>query len=145
MIPEQTLLGGALVYPGHPVPLAYLIMRAYPDLETALARDGDSPWPAALGNQAIPGGGGEVRAALTLLTAIRDGSSPAEAVAKSSARWRDGRAGGHPRAVDPGQAQAEHVLARFYALLDSWLPEQDRAVVLPAPASEAVCRPSWTR
>lgn len=144
MILEQTLLGGALVYPGHPVPLAYLIMHAYPDLETALARDGNSPWPAALGNQSIPGGGGEVHAALALLAAIRNGVSPAEAVMKASACWRDNRAGGHPRAVDPGQAQAEHVLERFYALLDNWLPEQDRAVALPAPASEAADRPSRT-
>ena len=145
MTSEQTLLGGALVYPGHPVPLAYLIMCAYPDLETAMARDGDSPWPAALGNQAIPGGGGEVRAALNLLVAVRNGTPPAAAVAEASKRWRNGGAGGHPAAVAPGQVQAEQVLARFLALLDVWLPEQDRAITLPTHSPEAVCRLTSTR
>ena len=145
MTPEQTLLGGTLVYPGHPVPLAYLIMRAYPDLDTALARDGDSPWPAALCNQSIPGGGGEVRAALELLKAIRNGCPPAAAVAAAAARWHAGAAGGHRRALAPGQAQADHIQERFHALLAQWLPEQDRAITGPTRPQEAACTPNWTR
>ncbi len=142
---EQSLLGGTLVYPGHPVPLAYLIMHTYPDLESALARSDTSPWPAALGNQAIPGGGGEVRAALNLLLAVRNGTPPVAAVAKATEQWRRGVAGGHPAAVAPGQAQADEVLKRFLAVLDRWLPEQDRAVTLPAPSTEVACRPNLMR
>lgn len=62
---DKLLSEQGAVYPGHPVTLAYLIMRQYKSL--ADARQTDGQYPSALTNQAIPGGGGSVHAALDLL------------------------------------------------------------------------------
>lgn len=145
MTPEQSLLSGQLVDPGHPVAIAYLVMCAYPDVETALWRGPGSVWPAALYNQAIPGSGEAVREALDLLRSVRNGVAPQTAVSRACARWHQDYAKTRPALYDAGQAQADHVLPRFYLLLEQWLPEQDRALAPPEPTLKtSACTPNST-
>lgn len=120
---ERRVLGELMVFPGHPIVLAYLIMHQFASLEEAAGADPESPssYSRALACPAIPGGGGEVVTALRLLQELK-GSPEAEAVSRRySDRWVTGLAGGHSRNVTPGQAQADRIHAAFLAKASEWL------------------------
>ena len=61
------------VYPGHPITVAYLITRCFPNYEAAFQKDG-SRWnyASALSSSIIPGAGGNVHAALDFLSYLRN-------------------------------------------------------------------------
>ena len=67
------------VYPGHPITVAYLITRCFPNYEAAFAKSENSDYSNALSSSKIPGAGGNVRAAMELLHNLRDGTFAAVA------------------------------------------------------------------
>ena len=63
----QRHLGELVVYPGHPLVLACMVMDRYPSLAVASHHDADHPTYAALSDSFIPGSGCAVYAALDFL------------------------------------------------------------------------------
>jgi len=60
------------VYPGHPVTVAYLITRCFPNYKAAFQKDGTKwNYASALSSSKIPGAGGNVHAALDFLSYLR--------------------------------------------------------------------------
>lgn len=111
--------GAAMVYPGHPLVVATAIMKVYPNFEEANAKT-ESGWCEALSDHRIPGAGCHVNAAMRLLKMGVDGA-PAEGMIEYGRRyWVEGRAGGHEKNVEAGQAQAEAVEPEFRAMAATW-------------------------
>jgi hypothetical protein len=111
--------GSSPVYPGHPLVLATVIMRTFPDFATANA---PTPygWPLALGDCRIPGAGDHVYAAMRCLQIGADGGSIDEMVAYARAYWTEGEAGGHTKNVEAGVAQAQAIEPKFRELAAAW-------------------------
>ena len=75
MIDLLKLLGGEkFVYPGHPITIAYICTQVYSKLGDAIAPTTDNPHHA-LGNNDIPGAGGNVYAAISLIQGYLEGQN----------------------------------------------------------------------
>lgn len=118
---EMELFHSPVVYPGHPLVIAFFITHEFKSLEDALYVEPNGQYSAALASNAVPGGGGEVHQALDLLCHIRNGMSPTDAVEYARKRWVDGNAGGHTKAVEPGQAQADQITDVFIERVQEWI------------------------
>ncbi|MBI5441874.1 MAG: hypothetical protein HY900_11765 [Deltaproteobacteria bacterium] len=116
-----------IVYPGHPVALAVLIMAKYDSLDRAVALGYE--FPCALEDDDIPGTGDSIATSLALLKSIARGEDPAKAVARADRLWRLGGAGGHLNAVGPGQEQAEGLKSLFFRMVPHWV----QPTTAPAP------------
>ena len=76
------------VYPGHPVTVAYLIVKIYPNYEEAFAGDGTVwDYPNALSDNRIPGAGGNVSSAISLLRDLRESNHKLSAKGKECSVW----------------------------------------------------------
>lgn len=117
---ERELLGGPVVYPGHPLVIAFLITHVFESLADATFVDPTQTcaYSAALTSSAIPGGGGEVYQALDLLRLIQKGVTPTDAVAYIRERWNGG---GHAKAIEPGQQQADQITEAFIERVQEWI------------------------
>lgn len=117
---EQRLLGDHSVYPGHPLVIALLVSHLYEDLSSAMEPT-EFGWPAAVGSNDVPGGGGEVRAGLDVLVSIATGERTVdEAIQWGDARWQESKAGGHVNKVVPGQEQADRIKPLLRDRLETW-------------------------
>ena len=112
--------GAHMVYPGHPLLLATIIMSAYPHFAAANA---PTPygWPAALGDTRIPGAGDHVYAAMRCLEIGVEGGAIDEMVEFARKYWTEGQAGGHAKNVEAGIAQAQAIEPKFRDLAASLL------------------------
>lgn len=117
---DKILSAQGAVYPGHPVTLAYLIMRQYKSL--ADARQPDGQYPSALTNQAIPGGGGSVHAALDLLDRA-ELVGIEQALAHGDRDWMVFTETPFQDRRQPGQCQADLVKPIMRELFTSWRSE----------------------
>lgn len=119
---ERQLFGDTgLVYPGHPLCIAHLIMHEFASLEAARADD------CALRSEVIRGAGGNVRAALDLLRYVRT-ASPTVAVKYANAYWSECKAESCPETtIAAGQAQADAIQVAFHHKIRAWCDQ-------PAPA-----------
>ena len=103
---EREHLGGEYaIYPGHPVTIAYLIMKRFPSLEAAMKRSERSGFSAASSDNAIPGAGGRVHAAVRLLQRRHDGDPWAELFAVADDIWESEHFDQH----EQGQQQADRI------------------------------------
>lgn len=107
------------VYPGHPITVAWYIVNKYGSFEEA-NKNTKHGWPRALGDNDIPGAGGEVYMALDFLNKLVDGATWEDVVAWADHHWRDYKAGGHGRKVAPGQTQANYVKPLLKAKSSWW-------------------------
>jgi hypothetical protein len=114
------------VYPGHPTSLALLIMMAFDSFPEASMRHPEHQFPMALGNQSIPGAGGNVYHALELLAHGRK-HGVEFALEWGDTCWR--------RCVGPdnfgdryelGQAQADSIKERFRSIAADWLQKESQ-------------------
>ena len=126
---EWTLLGGeGLVYPGHPITVAFVITHVYDSYEGAVA-----PCPSgggschAVGNHDVPGAGSNVYLAVDLLKHyFVDGWSIEKCFEWADTAW--GHVDGMAETKDPrwaerymkGLAQAARVKERLAARLREW-------------------------
>lgn len=108
------LLGEAAVYPGHPVTIAYCIVRNFDSLK--VASDKGKTFPGALESNDIPGAGGCVYSALDFLRKLASGMGYQEAVDRADATWgRTDNMRGAAEGTDEherftkGQAQADRL------------------------------------
>jgi hypothetical protein len=113
-----------IVYPGHPLTIATLILTKYGtsgvDLAVAFAKheakDGYS-CPNALADVDIPGAGDCVYNALDILQGIRTGiRTPEAAVAEAAAIWRYERASDYKDKLEAGEAEAKSIEGDFLLL-----------------------------
>jgi hypothetical protein len=141
-VDERDIFGiEGVIYPGHPVCIAYLIMLNFPSLEAAKYRPpSNDPHnqksPRALVHENIPGGGGNVFGALDVLKRAREASP--EVAFEFGAGWWMRHASGtnYPDRREPGQAQADNIKAAFLEKAAEWITNTTPPVTaMPLPAS----------
>jgi hypothetical protein len=110
---SMSVLGEPVVYPGHPVALAVLIMAKYPSLEAAET----GSHCAALSDQDIPGAGGNVWMALDLLRMCRQ-VPVSEALELIERRWNNQTEADRPEVV---VLQGQRCLAAFVEKAPEWV------------------------
>ena len=106
------------IYPGHPVTLAYMIVCRYASLKEATAKGQNYPKP--LEDHRIPGGGGNIHAALDFLRLAKDGLAPAFEWADRSWERCDGQKVSNTRRWRDGQAQADEIKPLLAEKLREW-------------------------
>ena len=104
--------GETIVYPGHPITLAYLITFEYASLEAATLKG--AAYPLALENSRIPGAGGNVYNAIDLLRRVRQGVPIEDALLWADQAWGycDAQARGGNDPDDPKFGR-DHYIARW--------------------------------
>lgn len=119
----HTATGEYPIYPGHPITVAWQIIKTFASPSEALTIDttGGLNCPAAVSDNRISGAGGEVHRACELLRRAKNGASAEELMAWADEAWTSGQAGGHTKAVQPGLAQAEKLKPHFPGALAAWL------------------------
>jgi hypothetical protein len=119
---DQTILGEHAVYPGHPVTLALCIVNNFPNWEAAIVKKNDIE--AAVGCIEIPGAGGNVYAALDILSQLRKGMPFDKAMERADYVWGqcdDHKAMNKPRYVT-GQEQADRFKDKLKEHAAWWTP-----------------------
>lgn len=115
----MNLTGRGVVYPGHPLVVATIIMEIYGSFDEANAPTGHG-WCEALADHRIPGAGDHVGAAMRTLAIGAKGGTADEMIAYANGYWSEGNAGGHLKNVEAGLQQAEAFVARFRDLAAAW-------------------------
>lgn len=110
------------VYPGHPITVGLAILWRYGNLTAAKEE--------ALADSQIPGAGGCVRSALTVLEECWRGATIAEIQALAAEIWRhcDDQWIENPERHQKGQQQADEVFAAYLTALRRWgcMPREQR-------------------
>jgi len=112
------------IYPGHPVTLAFLIVKNYETIRKAFEPTATN-FAHALGNSDIPGAGGNVSNALGVLKDLFLGSSFADAMAVADDLWGrcdSQKAAGEKlrRRWQDGQDQADKIKPLLEACKNWW-------------------------
>jgi len=115
----MNLTGRGVVYPGHPLVVATIIMELYGSFDEANAPT-EHGWCEALSDSLIPGAGDHVGAAMRTLAIGAKGGTADEMIAYANWYWSDGNAGDYLKNVDAGLQQAEAFVARFRELAVTW-------------------------
>ena len=128
---DLELLGESIVYPGHPLVIAFLIVSRYPNLESALKKGKESS--SALENSYIPGAGGNVYIALDFLRQCFQIGFP-RAYERACGSWANCD---NQKVLDPerhrlGVEQADRILTRLIQALATWPEESVDQVVDPS-------------
>lgn len=123
------------VYPGHPITIAYIIVKVFPTYAAAF-KNTEHNFCEALGSIDIPGAGGNVNNALHFLVQLHQRTPFERAVEVANSMWdncdnqREGGGIFAPneesrqrflRRWEEGQAQAELVKPHLWACRDWWL------------------------
>lgn len=120
----QREIGGDAVYPGHPVTVGLLIMRAFSTLAAAEDRGPEGKnFTAASRSSKIPGAGGSVATALDILRSVVRGNLTVEqAIERADDAWRhvDDQYARDPKRWQEGQTQADKLKARYIEALKVW-------------------------
>ena len=120
-----------VVYPGHPLTLAWYVMESFASLAEAVvpyAGINGYTCPAALTCSAIPGAGGCVYAALGLL---QSGKTPEEMVVMATEMWHTHRRTDHADKIPAGDAEAAHMAPLFIAKAREWFASKPAEVDEP--------------
>ncbi|MHD0644450.1 hypothetical protein ACYPKM_02285 [Pseudomonas aeruginosa] len=118
----QDLTGQPIVYPGHPLVLAYLVMRAFSSFSVANGKEPGSDYHRAL-TSSIPGAGDHMHAAVRALALGDSGNSIDDMVAFAYDYWNRGNAGGHTGNVSAGITQAVAIESAFRELAATWFAQ----------------------
>lgn len=118
---DLAVLEEDLIYPGHPMVLAYLIVRRYPTYQAAMERKDCGP-PAALQDPDIPGSGGHIWTALECLELLH--TVPVDTVWKyANQSWQQLCSNSYRIIIPAGQAQADAIREKLLSNLvaKKWL------------------------
>lgn len=117
---RNTFGAEGIVYPGHPVCFAYIIMHKYDCLAEALTKPEGREYNNALRDENLPGAGGNVWAALDVLKHA-ELTSPEAAFEVGSDYWRRCASGAnYGKNQAAGQAQADAIKDAFLTLAAKW-------------------------
>ncbi len=110
-----------LVYPGHPLHIALLIMETFPDIAAAQSRD-DDEFPAALMSEHVKGSAPAVCATLDILErAKKERLSPEEIVEIAQTTWEKSRIeGDNASALQEGLKQGDRLAPIFCERYSKW-------------------------
>jgi hypothetical protein len=97
--------------------IASFIVRAFPDLASAMART-EHGWPEALSCNDVPGAGGEVYGALEFLKRCREDWDAA--VADANDHWQSTTSNGYRDCYDLGMRQANGISSRLRKAVEKW-------------------------
>jgi hypothetical protein len=124
MIKELT--GQYMVYPGHPLVLATVIMSVFDSFGDASDSNADGR-SRAITSDAIPGAGDHASAALRVLAVGANDGTLDEMVEYARRYWNENQAGGHRDSVAKGNTQADRIEPHFRAKAAAWfqLPPPD--------------------
>lgn len=122
---ELGLPGGASVYPGHPLTIAYLITKAHASFEEAAAPTCHG-FARAIGNGEVPGAGGNVRHGLEVLRKLYKGWDLPKAAEWAKQIWARTDRQDH---VVQGQEQADLVLPLLAANPTWWQRRPNGAIL----------------
>jgi hypothetical protein len=115
-----------IVYPGHPITIAYQISQAFSCFEEA-----DAPtsfgWPRALGAEAVKGAGDCVYAAMDFLRLLHRGATFDFAVTRARAEWALTATGVYEDRLQQGDEQATQLLSLFDP--QWWVPRESGAIL----------------
>lgn len=108
------------IFPGHALVIAIRIMEEYSSLEDAqkpaFSYGKVFDFPDALGNEAIPGGGGPVYSALSLLEMEDDD----KAIEWANYCWEGECSTGYKERLEPGKQAAKELEPLFKELRMKW-------------------------
>lgn len=119
----QAFFSENVIYPGHPLVTATMIMDRYENLAHAEQRFENQQFLNALSDSFIPGAGCAVHRALDVLRLVQ-GSGGVEAAKALAADYWDGWERQHANNKGPaakGRMQAEQILPHFLARLEGWI------------------------
>jgi hypothetical protein len=121
--PDIDAIGEEVVYPGHPITCAVIILHAYAGhLSDAWART-EHGWYHCEGHMNTPTAGGALSSGCALIQHVIEGRmSTDEAIAWGDRTW--GGAGGHPGMVKQGQDQADRLKPRLREMLAAIMPAE---------------------
>lgn len=122
---ELDLPDGASVYPGHPLTIAYLITKAHSCFEEAAAPTCHG-FARALGNNEVPGAGGNVHHGLEVLRKLHKGWDLPKAAEWAKQIWARTDRQDH---VVQGQEQADKVLPLLATNPTWWQPRPNGAIL----------------
>ena len=115
----KEVTGSYLVYPGHPLVLATVIMKAFDSLDKA-AENVDGVFAAQM-DRRVPGSADSIRLALCCLKLGETGRKPAEMINAAENIWKRNMGLGNQEQIKQGSAQAELIEAKFIELASRWL------------------------
>ncbi len=107
-------------YPGHPLVVAARIATLYPDLAAAIHRHSAGQPPEALIHSQVRGAGGNVHAALDVLSYWQKGLKD-HALEYGRRYWTTSATPFGPDRVHAGELEAEAVRIRYEAFIEAWL------------------------
>ena len=122
MSDDYDIIGEPIVYPGHPVTLAVILLHVYRGrLREAWAKSKHGSWLACENEVNVPSAGGHLTSGCTLIRYVISGeASIDEVIAWGDRMWIG--AGGHKDREVPGQAQADRLKPRLREMLAEIAP-----------------------
>lgn len=121
----RKISGDSIVYPGHPLVVALIIMNVFENFASATEMNGGS-YNAALSSSDVPGAGDHVHAAISALKLGRNGASADEVIQYANNYWTRGNAGGHSKNLKSGQEQSAACEAFFREKLKTWITAEPK-------------------
>ena len=115
----QKVSGNDLVYPGHPLVLAAVVMHLYPSYSQASKKSARANLPEAVADVHIPGEGKSLFAAMECLSNGNGGVSVDGMVMWAKSLWEP-RQAQYPKTFEKCVAQAEVFEATFRELASEW-------------------------
>lgn len=112
---SMALSGQGVVYPGHPLVVATIIMECFESFAEA-NKTTEHGWCEALSDSRIPGSGCHVGAAMRTLDLGHKDGTVEQMITHASGYWLNGNAGGHHKNVHAGTEQARAFESRFREL-----------------------------
>lgn len=116
-------LGKPSVYPGHPLTIGVLIMKAFPSFDEASKPEGEWRHSAASRSSMIPGAGECVASAVEILRLVVSKTIKVEdAIDLTDRVWAsvDDNVKMYPARWSEGQAQADALKSKYVELLNVW-------------------------
>jgi hypothetical protein len=113
-----------IVYPGHPVTMAVILLHVYRGrLHEAWAMSPHGPWFACENEVNVPSAGGALGDGCDLIRYVLSGEASIDDVIAWGDRMWIG-AGGHKEQEAPGQAQADRLKPKLREMLAAIMPAE---------------------
>ncbi len=117
------ILGEDFVYPGHPIPIAIVIMTKYKSYKEAIAPS-DAGFSRALSDIEVPGTGDCVRATMKMLTIGAYGKEIDQMVSYADMFWKDSQEKINELVYRKGMSQGRSLEQLFRTKAIEWFDKR---------------------